>query len=93
MTGLSSAERRALRARAHHIRSFTTIGEAGITRVALDEIERRLRSHELIKVRVLAGDRQERERMLGEICCALHAHPVQHIGRILVLFRPRTGNE
>lgn len=93
MNALSPAERRALRARAHHLRTFATIGEAGITSAVLGEIERRLRSHELIKVRVPAGDRHERERMIGEICRALGAQPVQHIGKILVLFRPRNSNE
>jgi putative YhbY family RNA-binding protein len=89
MPVLSSSERRALRARAHHLRPFISVGESGITTPVLGEIERCLRSHELIKVRVLAGDRHEREAMIGEICCALGAHPVQHIGKILVVYRPR----
>jgi len=50
------------------------------------EIDRSLSSHELIKVRVKA-DRDEREVMLREICARTGAQPVQHIGKILVVFR------
>ena len=34
------------------------------------------------------GERQEREAMLQEICERLDAAPVQHIGKILVVYRP-----
>jgi putative YhbY family RNA-binding protein len=91
MSGLSPAARRALRARAHHLRPFVTIGEAGTTSAVFGEIDRCLQAHELIKVRALAADRAERNRLVAEICRALGAEPVQHIGRIFVLFRPRAG--
>lgn len=86
---LSSAERRALRARAHHLQPVVMIGEAGLAPAVLKEIDIALKSHELIKVRVLGDDRERRESMAGEICAALDASPVQHIGKILVIFRPR----
>ena len=65
------------------------IGEAGLTRAVLGEMDLALKSHELIKVRVLGDDRRHRKSLIGDICDALAAHPVQRIGKILVLFRPR----
>jgi RNA-binding protein len=41
----------------------------------------------VIKVRVLGADRSGREAILEEICRQTEAQPVQHIGKILVLFR------
>ncbi len=89
MKPLSSAERRALKARAHPLRPVIMIGDAGLTPAVLKEIDTALKSHELIKVRVLDGDRGLRDVLTGEICAALDAKPVQHIGKILVIFRPR----
>lgn len=89
MPDLTPAERRALRARAHHLQPVVLIGEAGFTPAVLKEIDLALKSHELIKIRVLGDDRERRESLLAEICAALDASPVQHIGKVLVIFRPR----
>jgi len=69
------------------------IGEAGLTPGVLAEIDLALKSHELIKIRVLRDDRGHRKGLIGDICNALAAHPVQRVGRILVLFRPRPEPE
>ena len=89
MKELTPAERRALRARAHHLHPVIMIGEAGLTPAVLSEIDAALKSHELIKIRVLGDERERRKRLPGEICAALDASPVQRIGKILVVFRPR----
>lgn len=93
MSPLTPAQRRALRARAHHLRPVVRIGAAGLTPAVLDEIDSALRSHELIKIRVLGEDRLQRAGLIGEICAALAASPVQHIGKILVIYRPRPERE
>ena len=89
MKVLAPAERRALRARAHHLHPVIMIGEAGLTSAVLREIDLALKTHELIKIRILGNDRTGREALIGKICAALDARPVQHIGKILVVFRPR----
>ena len=86
---LTPAERRALRARAHHLQPVIMIGEAGLTPAVLKEIDNALKSHELIKIRVPGKDRSAREALIDVICAALDASPVQHIGKILVIFRLR----
>ena len=89
MRVLTPAERRALRARAHALHPVVMIGEAGLTPAVLKEVDIALKSHELIKIRVLGDDRDRRASLIGEICSALDAAPVQSIGKILVVFRPR----
>jgi len=64
------------------------IGNAGLTTVVLNEIRNNLSTHELIKIRVLSDEHATRDRWLNEICTTLHAAPVQHIGKILVIYRP-----
>jgi putative YhbY family RNA-binding protein len=65
------------------------IGDGGLTDEVLLEIDRNLVAHELIKIRVGGADREDRGSILQRICDRLEAAPVQHIGRILVVFRPR----
>ncbi|MBI4193727.1 MAG: YhbY family RNA-binding protein [Betaproteobacteria bacterium] len=89
MLSLSPAERRALRARAHHLQAVVTVGDAGLTPAVLNEIDVNLKNHELIKVKASGGDRRQRERLIAEICGNLEAGAVQHIGRVLVIYRPR----
>lgn len=88
MLELTSAQRRALRARAHALAPVVMIGEAGLTTTVLNEVHRALASHELIKIRVIGDDHAARARIQDEICGALHAAPVQHIGKVLVVYRP-----
>jgi putative YhbY family RNA-binding protein len=86
---LTPAERRALRARAHALHPTVMIGSAGLTDAVLKEIDLALKSHELIKIRMLGDDRDSREDALQRLCDALDAGSVQMIGKILVVFRPR----
>jgi RNA-binding protein len=88
MLTLTGAQRRFLRARAHGLQPAIMIGSAGITPALIKEVERALAKHELIKIRSLAGNRDQRETMLNELAEQLGAAPVQHIGKILVLYRP-----
>lgn len=89
MDPLTSAERRALRARAHALDPVVIVGSSGLTLTVLAEIERSLAAHELIKIRVPEAGREERESLLGSVCAQTGAAPVQHIGKVLVVFRAR----
>jgi putative YhbY family RNA-binding protein len=90
---LTPAERRALRARAHALHPIVMIGSAGVTETVLKEIDLALKSHELIKIRMLGDDRSAREGALERIRVALDAAPVQLIGKILIVFRPKPEPE
>ncbi|MCL6556924.1 MAG: ribosome assembly RNA-binding protein YhbY [Burkholderiales bacterium] len=88
MLELTPAQRRFLRARAHGLRPVVLTGEAGLTEAVLREIDRNLKAHELIKVKAAGEARESRSAMLATISQALGAAVVQHIGKILVLYRP-----
>lgn len=84
---LTPTERKDLKARAHPLDPVVIIGDAGLTKGVFKEIERALTAHELIKVRVTNDDRDERNAFLAQISEELDAAPVQHIGKLLVLYR------
>ena len=88
MRTLTPAERRAFRAKAHPLHPFVSIGQHGLTPAVLHEIDVNLLAHELIKIRVFNDDRDEREALLARICGDLDAAPVQHLGKILTIWRP-----
>ncbi len=86
---LSSADRRSLRARAHALNPVVIVSGAGLSDSVMGEIERCLKARELIKIRVLGDDRLQREDLLAQICERTGASPVQHIGKILVVYREK----
>ena len=90
---LSKQEILALRARAHHLKPVVMVGQHGLTEAVIRETETALRAHELIKVRVLGDERDERLLIGDELCAATGAQLVQHIGKLLVLYRERSDDE
>ena len=87
MKSLSSAERKLLKARAHALSPVVTVGNQRLTASVLKEIDTCLKAHDLIKIRVTGDDRDLRQALLGEICNRTDASPVQHIGKVLVVYR------
>ncbi|MDR2000570.1 MAG: ribosome assembly RNA-binding protein YhbY [Zoogloeaceae bacterium] len=86
---LTPEQRRALRATAHHLHPVVTVAGKGLTDAVLKEIDRSLKAHELIKVKLQGIARDERAALLVEICQRLDCAPVQHIGNILILWREK----
>ena len=89
MDGLSPIERKKLKARAHALNPIVHIGGKGLTEAVIAEIGRALDAHELIKVRAGSMERTERDAALAQICARLQAQPVQHIGKVFVLYREK----
>lgn len=85
---LTPAQRKEHRAAAHHLDPVVQIGADGLTEAVLKEADGALKAHGLIKVRVFSDDRDAREALLGEMAERLDAAPIQHIGKLLVLWRP-----
>ncbi len=85
---LSPEQRKFLKAQAHPLKPVVMIGAQGLTEAVIQEAGRALAAHELIKIRVLGDDREAREAYLTELCATLDAAPVQHIGKLLLLYRP-----
>ena len=86
---LTPAERREHRANAHHLDPVVMIGGDGLTPAVQKEIDAALNAHGLIKVRVFGDDRAAREAMYQQLAGELNAAPIQHIGKLLVLWRPK----
>jgi RNA-binding protein len=90
---LSTAERRAKRADAHHLNPLVLIGNDGLTPAVQKEVDAALNAHGLIKVRVFSDERETRETIFTTLAEKLGAAPVQHIGKLLVLWRPMPEKE
>ncbi len=88
MLQITSLQRRELRARAHGLNPVVSIAENGLTEAVLKEIDVCLKAHELIKIRVYGDSRENRIAYYEQVCNELSAAPVQHIGKLLVIFRP-----
>ena len=86
---LTPSQRKEHRAEAHHLDPVVMIGGDGLTPAVQKETDAALNAHGLIKIRVLAGDRAEREAIYLQLADALNAAPIQHIGKLLVLWRPK----
>ena len=86
---LTTKERASLKARAHALEPVVRIGHAGVTDAVVAEIDRALQAHELIKVKVGEGDRNERALHADTIGARTGAAVVQRVGRVLILWRPR----
>ena len=86
---ISTAERRALKAEAHSLNPVVTIADNGLSDTVLKEISHSLNRHGLIKIRVVNDEREIREGYLAEICHTLNAAAIQHIGKLLVVWRPK----
>ena len=90
---LTPSERKVHRANAHHLDPVIMIGNDGLSAAVIKETELALNAHGLIKIRVLGDDRNQRELMFHTLADQLNAAPIQHIGKLLVLWRPQPEKE
>jgi putative YhbY family RNA-binding protein len=90
---LTPAERKEHRAQAHHLDPVVMVGSDGLTAAVSKEIDLALKAHGLIKVRVFSDDRSARETLFASLAEELGAAPIQHIGKLLVLWRPMPPKE
>lgn len=90
---LTPAQRKEFRAEAHHLDPVVMIGGDGLTAAVKKEVDAALKAHGLIKVRVFSDDRTERDTFFQTLADELNAAPIQHIGKLLVLWRPKPAKE
>ena len=86
---LTPAQRKSLKADAHDLSPVVMIGGDGLTPAVIKEAKLAIHHHGLIKIRVFGDDREARIAIYEELCDKLDAGPVQHIGKLLVLWRPK----
>ena len=85
---LTPKQRQYLKGLAHSRKPVVIVGDRGVTEAVLTELDQALAHHELVKVRVNAGDRNERESFITRLTGRAGAELVQHIGHVAVLYRP-----
>lgn len=90
---LTVAQRKVHRANAHHLDPVVAIGNGGLTPAVLHEADAALNAHGLIKIRVHGDDRAAREAIYQQLADELNAAPIQHIGKLLLLWRPQPETE
>jgi putative YhbY family RNA-binding protein len=90
---LTPAQRKEHRALAHHLNPVVMVGGDGLTAAVKKEADAALNAHGLIKIRVFSDDRAAREAMFQTLTDELGAAPIQHIGKLLVLWRPLPERE
>ena len=87
MQQLTIKQKQYLKGLAHDLQAVVMIGNNGVTPAVSKEIDLSLSAHELIKIRVHGDDRELRETIIEQVCEATNASFVQHIGKLIVLYR------
>lgn len=82
-----------LRRQGQKLRPVVRLGAQGLTDAVLREIDLSLKHHELMKIRVPAEDRDQRDGIIAEICERLGAEHVQRVGHVALLYRPRPSED
>jgi len=83
----SKKQRRFLRSRAHRLHPVIQVGPRGVTEAICQELEQALLAHELVKLKIVVDEREQRDAYVSELCAAGHAQLVQQIGNVVVLYR------
>ncbi len=84
---LSQQDKKHFRHIGHHLKPVLIAGDKGLTDTFLAELDGRLEDHELVKVKVHAGTREQRADLVTGMCASAGAELVQRIGNIALLYR------
>jgi len=84
---LTEAQKKFLRGLGHKLKPVILVGDAGISDALLKEFDGTIAHHELIKVRFRVPDREQRDRMIEDLCDRGSARLVARTGNTALLFR------
>ena len=87
---LTEHQKKYLRGMGHKLKPVVMVGDAGLSGSLLEEYERTLEHHELIKVKVRVGDREARDEIIARLCSDGGAELVQRIGNTALVYRKNT---
>ncbi|EGY29405.1 putative RNA-binding protein, YhbY family [Candidatus Regiella insecticola 5.15] len=85
---LNNKQKQHLKSLAHSLKPVVMIGNNGLTKAVLAEIEQTLEHHEIIKIKITTEKRETKSNIADTIVDKTNATVVQIIGNILVLYRP-----
>ena len=89
---LTNNQKKHLRKLAHNLRPIVIVGQQGLSYAVLSELESTMTNHELLKIKVRANNREEKQKIVNEILNFSKAALVQVIGGVLVIYRPFNEN-
>ncbi len=82
----------------HQLKPVVIIGNNGVTQAIYDEVDRALTDHEIIKVKLAAGSKEERQQAAEDLAEKTDSQLIQNVGRMALLLRnnpnatPRLSN-
>ena len=84
---LAQDQKKHFRQIGHHLKPIVMIADKGLTENVLNELERALEDHELIKVKLAVLDREAKQAIISTICETSKSELVQSIGKIALIYR------
>ena len=88
---LSEKQKKHLRRLAHPLNPIVMLGNAGLTEGVVNELDRALTDHELVKVTARVGARDARDAALLTLASRTSAELVQRVGHVGVFYRRRAN--
>jgi len=89
---LTERQKKFLRREAHALKPIMTIGDKGLTPAFVEELDARLKHHELLKIRVRAGDRDARDALIEEMLNNTQAVLIGRVGNVATLYKANMKN-
>lgn len=86
---LTSAQKARLRSLGQTLEAALKLGRGGVTPAVLAEFEKALGAHELVKVRFLGADREERAAWSEALAAQGRCACVGSVGHTALFFRPQ----
>lgn len=84
---LSSDRKKQFRTLGHNLKPVVTVAGNGLSQGVVDELNRALNDHELIKVKLVVADRDSRKQVVAEMCEVTSSELVQEIGKVALIYR------
>jgi RNA-binding protein len=84
---ISESQKKFLRGLGHQLKPVIIVGDAGLSESLMKEFSSTIDHHELIKVRIRAGDREIRDQIINDLCVKESASLVARIGNVALVFR------
>jgi len=85
---LSDSQKKHLRGLGHRLKPVVTVGDAGLSNSVMQEFNSTISHHELIKVRIRASSRENRDALIDELCQLGSGNLIQRIGNVALIYRP-----
>lgn len=95
---ITNEQKKIYRTIGHRLKPIVMVSENGLSEGVLDELERALNDHELIKIKIAVVDREAKHALIAHMVEHSGAELVQQIGKTALLLRrnpnakPRLSN-